>query len=311
MKKISIFLIMVALIAGIMGCNETDVEYDLTVASTAGGGVTTPGEGTFTYDEPEVVTLVAVADGCHEFVNWSGDVDTIADVYSASTNITVDADKSVTANFAVLSYNLTVGSTDGGEVTTPGEGAFTHDCGTVVDLVAEADECCRFANWTGDVDTVGNTTAAVTTVTINGDCSITANFEEEVVTFPDPHLEAAIREAINKPTGDIYPSDLAGLTELGASWAHIADLTGLECCKSLTRVGLYGNLISDISPLSSLIDLTYLHLGDNQISDISPLVDNLGLGGGDYVDVRYNPLSDDSINIYIPELEARGVTVDY
>jgi len=27
--------------------------------------------------------------------------------------------------------------------------------------------------------------------------------------------------------------------------------------------------------------------------------------------LRDNPLSDDSINIYIPQLEARGVIVDY
>ncbi len=30
------------------------------------------------------------------------------------------------------------------------------------------------------------------------------------VTFPDPNLEIAIREAINKPEGSIYPSDLEG-----------------------------------------------------------------------------------------------------
>jgi hypothetical protein len=35
--------------------------------------------------------------------------------------------------------------------------------------------------------------------------------------IPDANLEAAIREEIGKPTGDIYPSDLAGLTYLYAS----------------------------------------------------------------------------------------------
>jgi hypothetical protein len=42
-----------------------------------------------------------------------------------------------------------------------------------------------------------------------------------------------------------------------------------------------------------------------------PLVENEGLGERDEVYLADNPLSDDSINIYIPELEARGVTVDY
>jgi Leucine-rich repeat (LRR) protein len=52
-------------------------------------------------------------------------------------------------------------------------------------------------------------------------------------------------------------------------------------------------------------------LHNNQISDISPLVDNEGISEGDTVDLDENPLSSDSINIYIPQLEARGVNVDY
>ena len=36
------------------------------------------------------------------------------------------------------------------------------------------------------------------------------------VTFPDPGLESAIRDATDKPTGDILRSDLVGLTELTA-----------------------------------------------------------------------------------------------
>ncbi len=151
-------------------------QFVLTTSSTAGGSVTAPGEGNFPYDEGAVVDLVAGAEDCYEFVNWSGDVDTIADVYSASTNITMDAHKSVTANFAVLSYDLIVDSTDGGDVTAPGEGTFPYDCGTVVDLVAEADLGYHFVEWTGDTSTIGNVEAAETTITITGTCNITANF---------------------------------------------------------------------------------------------------------------------------------------
>jgi len=41
------------------------------------------------------------------------------------------------------------------------------------------------------------------------------------------------------------------------------------------------------------------------------LVDNPGLGEGDIVNLNGNPLSNDSVNIYIPELEVRGVIVYY
>jgi len=91
------------------------------------------------------------------------------------------------------------------------------------------------------------------------------------VTFLDPNLEAAIREAIGKPTGDIYPSDLEGLTLLDAHGRDIIELTGLEYCANLSRLHLDSNKVSDISPLAGLTNLTSLGLGNNLISDISPL----------------------------------------
>jgi len=58
--------------------------------------------------------------------------------------------------------------------------------------------------------------------------------EDPVVTFPDPNLEAAVREAIGKPTGPIYRSDLEDLTGLRAGDRNIVDLTGLEHATNLT-----------------------------------------------------------------------------
>jgi len=109
-------------------------------------------------------------------------------------------------------------------------------------------------------------------------------------------------------------SALAGLTNLSSlslSSNQISDISPLADLTSLTDLKLWDNQISDISPLVSLTNLTSLLLHYNQISDISPLVDNTGLGEGDTVDLRDNPLSEESLNIHIPELRARGVTVDY
>ena len=155
------------------------VTYDLTISSTGGGSVTEPGEGVFPYGKEAVVDLIAEADVCYEFINWTGDVDTIADVYAASTNITMGAAKNVTANFALLSYNLTADSTDGGSITDPGEGTFTYDCGDVVNLVAETEEGYRFVEWTGNVGTIADVYDATTTITMDGDYSITAEFVKQ------------------------------------------------------------------------------------------------------------------------------------
>ena len=78
----------------------------------------------------------------------------------------------------IVEYYLTVSSTAGGSVTEPDEGTFTYDEGAVVDLRVAVEESSRFLNWTGDVDTIANVEAAATNITMHGDYSITANFEE-------------------------------------------------------------------------------------------------------------------------------------
>jgi hypothetical protein len=75
-----------------------------------------------------------------------------------------------------LQYELTISSTEGGSVTVPGEGTFTYDEGTVVNLVAEPQEGYRFVGWTGDVWTMGDANNASATVAMRGDYSISADF---------------------------------------------------------------------------------------------------------------------------------------
>ena len=181
LKRLSIFLITVALVVGMAGCDggcsgaSSLYQYALNIFSTVGGGTTPGGEVTFTYDEGAVVNLAAIPDAGYQFVNWTGDVDTVADVHAAETTITMNDDYSVTANFAAV-YELTISSTEGGDVTTPGEGTSTYDGVTMVDLVATPDPGYQFVNWTGDVDTIADVYAASTTITMNGDYSITAEF---------------------------------------------------------------------------------------------------------------------------------------
>ena len=153
------------------------VEYSLTINSTEGGEVTTPGEGTFTCDAGKVVNLLAVADEHYEFTCWTGDVDYVDDIYAAETTITVWDDYSITANFELVQYTLIVDSTEGGSVTVPGEGESAYPAGTVVDLVAVADEHYQFVEWTGDVDEIDDVYATDTFITICGDYSITTVFE--------------------------------------------------------------------------------------------------------------------------------------
>ena len=84
------------------------ITYNLTISSTVGGSVTDPGEGTFTYNASEVVNLKAVPDAGYSFVNWTGDVGMIANVNSNETNITMNDNYTITANFNVTTVNGTI-----------------------------------------------------------------------------------------------------------------------------------------------------------------------------------------------------------
>ena len=166
------------------------------------------------------------------------------------------------------------------------------------------------------------------------------------ISIPDENLRAVIEDSLGKASGaPITTLEMASLTRLEAQNKGIRDLTGLEFATGLTWLDLseeqvssssvansnsfsdlsplehltrltwldlgYNDNISDISSLSGLTNLTYLNLIFNNVSDLSPLVANTGLGSGDVVDVRSNPLSDTSRNTHIPALQTRGVDVRF
>jgi len=155
--------------------------YSLTISSTEGGLVTEPGEGISVHAANTTVPLVAVPDEGYEFLKWTGNVNTIADIYAASTNITMNASYSITATFETshpepIMVILTVSSTTGGSVTTPSEGSFSYPLGTEVNLVAEAVSGYQFTHWSGDVETIADVDDSTTTIIMDSSYSIIANF---------------------------------------------------------------------------------------------------------------------------------------
>ena len=182
LARVGIWLIVATLIVGIAGCSEGDPEngdyYNLTIASTYGGSVTTPDESESWYAANTTVELVAETDDHHHFVNWTGDIDSIGNVTAAATNITMNDHYFITANFELDEgwYYLTIDSNYGGSVTEPGEGYFAYAANTTIDLVAQPDEHCNFVNWTGNVDTIADVDAAATNITMFESYCITANF---------------------------------------------------------------------------------------------------------------------------------------
>jgi uncharacterized repeat protein (TIGR02543 family) len=181
----------------------TWIKYDLTLDSTEGGSVTTPGEGIFAYGNEAVVDLVATPHEGYRFNEWTGSVSTIAHIYANATNITMNSDYTITANFAVI-YDLITSSTAGGSVTNPGEGVHTYDEGALVDLEATTDGGYQFVGWSGDVGTITNVYAASTTVTMNGDYSIVANFEEISLAQYDLAMSSTTGGSVTTPGEGVF-----------------------------------------------------------------------------------------------------------
>jgi hypothetical protein len=235
--RVSILLIIVALVAGMVSCVQpAPAFHNLTIASTAGGSVTIPGQGTFTYDEATVVNLTAEADAGYRFVNWTGNVSTIGDVDNATTTVVMNDAYFIIGNFVKQQYDLTTTSTAGGSITMPGEGTFVYDEGTVIDLVAEAEEGYKFVNWTGDVGTVKNLNAAQTTITMNGSYSVTANLETK---YTPMVAGGALHTVGLKADGTVVAAGYNEYAEcVVAGWTDIVQvLAGTYCTLGLRADG--------------------------------------------------------------------------
>lgn len=158
----------------------------------------------------------------------------------------------------------------------------------------------------------------------------------EGVLVSDPALNAAIRSALNQPSGPLEPESLATLTVLQVPSSGIISIAGLEACTGLVELDLHDNCIVDISPLAPLTQLESLNLdanaivdiaplaglsqlrllwlGHNRIEDTDPLVENVGLGNTpagtwDRLAIAFNPLSALDALGNLEDLRARGVVV--
>ncbi|SFD22288.1 Listeria/Bacterioides repeat-containing protein/Por secretion system C-terminal sorting domain-containing protein [Chitinophaga sp. CF118] len=139
----------------------------ITAAPTTGGTIT----GAGTYDSAKVVTVTATPATGYTFIGWSGDTSSV----NASITVTMNRNKSLTANFQAVStpvtYTLstTAVPTTGGTIT----GAGTYDSGKVVTVTATPATGYNFIGWSGDT----SSTYASITVTMNNNKSVTANFQ--------------------------------------------------------------------------------------------------------------------------------------
>jgi len=141
-----------------------------TSVDPAGSGTISPAAGPHTYPQGQVVNVTATPATGYAFDHWSG-----ACSGSGSCSVTLDADKSVTAHFAAITYDLTIAvNPTGAGTTNPTAGVHNYAYGTVVNVTAAPATGYAFSSWSGCNSSSGSTC----TVTMNADKTATANFVE-------------------------------------------------------------------------------------------------------------------------------------
>ena len=84
-------------------------------------------------------------------------------------------------------------------------------------------------------------------------------------------IEAAIRKAANKPTGELTKADLEKVRELYLVHDQLTDVKGLEKLNQLTELSLIDNQLTDVKGLEKLTQLRNLWLYSNQLTDVKGL----------------------------------------
>jgi Divergent InlB B-repeat domain/Calcineurin-like phosphoesterase len=127
------------------------ITYDLTIGvSPAGSGTTNPAIGVHNYNENTVVNITAIPGPGYAFGSWAGDV---AAPGSASTTVTMNASKTVTANFIPVVTGSVSGDFNGDDVINSTDALIVLLCDAGITSIAQYCPCnCGDANGDGIVN---------------------------------------------------------------------------------------------------------------------------------------------------------------
>lgn len=148
-----------------IGAEFAAAEYSLTVKANPVGFVDIRPAST-SYRVGTVVTLSAIAPPNYRFVSWSG----AATGSTLVIPVTMDSDKSVTANFVRTHTLVTIVSPPGSGSVSPASGSYDEN--SVVVLTATPASGYFFVGWTGNV----TGTVSPVTIMVNWGQVAQANF---------------------------------------------------------------------------------------------------------------------------------------
>src|SRR5690349_7598116 len=87
------------------------------------------------------------------------------------------------------------------------------------------------------------------------------------VSIPDPALNAAVRNALQKPAGPLTEQDMLSLTNLDAHQRNVRRIDGLEAAHNLVSLHLQINVLTNVTIPDTLTKLGYLDLSVNGLTN--------------------------------------------
>jgi len=154
--------------------NAYSSENTYTIAATVNSAESGTVQGTGTYGDGTICTLIATANEGYTFVNWTENGNQVS--LETSYSFTVNGDRTLVANFVSddpNTYNITATANPSAGGTVTGSGSY--DEGTTCTLTATANTGYVFNNWTKNGTEVSSSATYSFTVTEAGD--YVANFE--------------------------------------------------------------------------------------------------------------------------------------
>lgn len=147
--------------------------YTITTNSNPANGGATAGSGTYTNGQQ--CTVTASPSNGYNFINWTegGNVVSTSAAYSFSVN----ANRTLTANFSLQQFTVAAASNPANGGTTSGGGTFSYGATVIVNATAAAN--WNFTSWTENGNVVSN--SASYSFIISANRTLVANFTQPTI----------------------------------------------------------------------------------------------------------------------------------
>ena len=279
---------------------EVLLEGRMVTISTSGSGSTTGAGG---YALGTEANVTATPSAGYTFSHWEGDG--VTDANASATTVNLDSDRTLTAVFTPLSYELTVLSGTGGLASGSGTYSYNSDA----NLSATPATGYLFDSWTGSG--IADANSASTTIRISGDQNVSASFTPIIY---DLNLTMGSGGLVDGNGSYAYGSDanLSAMPDLGylfGGWTGDLNSTDLNVTVTVTgNLEINATFIQDTNDNDGDNLTNYQELVTHSSNPDNNDTDGDGILDGVEVSVGLSPTvaHTDLMNLFIQrEIDAR------